>query len=266
MNFTEILVFLRKFLLFVYSFFSVNPLPAPHHVEKPTSTKIEDYVETRKRKFYRDISGGEYNENIDPVFYSAQEYKKILEIPNNELEVFWKRRILYESTPIGNMVFFYDPYKHAFSYYSDQRGVPYSILNAGAMKYVVHFRCLDFYADENTRPNNTMSRLFQEKEKEPEKKAAFSKPASDLPFAKLKNYQQEQSTTAPIKEFQKNKFVYLGRISNFNVLQKANKSKPPPPPIQIEMSQDFDGTSTQMEVFNYREYKKLKEKMSLGIS
>jgi hypothetical protein len=59
---------------------------------------------------------------------------------NTELEKMWRTRILFENTPRGNVIMFYDPYKLGFSFYCDQKIISYDILNAIATKYVRMFR------------------------------------------------------------------------------------------------------------------------------
>jgi hypothetical protein len=199
----------------------------------------------------------------------------------NVLETAWKKRILFDSTPRGNIVLFYDPYKQGFSYYSDQH-IPYSLLNAAAMKYCRLFRCRDFFMDEQVTPeyspSTLLSQRIQEEKKElVEKKAKISAKigSSTTAFAKFKNYSNPMPTTKPSiqltnlpriaipntpvvspKEYVKNKFIHLGKMANWNILLK----KPKPKNISVNKS-DIMGyldsnTDVQKQVFNYRDYKK----------
>ena len=114
---------------------------------------------------------------------------------DNSLEKSWRTRLLMESTPIGNIVMFYDIFKQGFSYYCDQPVIPYDILNSVAMKYVARFSCMDFFMDEYVLGDRYCSPLkvvFIEDDSKTEKE---KKPGCDLgvdlktaPFAKLKNY------------------------------------------------------------------------------
>jgi len=189
------------------------------------------------------------NQNIDPVFYDRKELRKVLETNNNVLECAWKARILYESTPRGNIVMFYDVYKDGFSYYSDQTGIPYKILNAVAMKYVIMFRCRDFFMDETISSSPFIQYNKDDEKKEQDKKNETMKQLSSnnqsLPFVKFKNRQtttqpsemvgttcvphlsQQQSslTNTNCKEYVNNRFIYKGKMLNWSPLQKPPAKK-----------------------------------------
>jgi len=158
----------------------------------------ETYVKKAKQRFmntYCDISISDANSNIDPRFYDIDKYHDAVRLEKNELELAWKRRILIEYTPRGNIIMFYDVYKHGFSYYADN-SMPYSILNAVAMKYVTLYRCRDFFMDEAIVPFGHISPfvgLFKDKEtQEMEEKKKRQQVVSMIdvkqgPFAKFAN-------------------------------------------------------------------------------
>jgi hypothetical protein len=194
-----------------------------------------------------------FNENIDPVFYDRKELSKVLETKNNVLERVWNSRILYESTPRGNIVMTYDVYKDAFSYYSDQTGIPYKVLNAVAMKYVIIFKCRDFFVDESISSSSPFIQYTKNDEKKEQDKKnetmaqLLSKNNQSLPFVKFKNRQtttqpselmgaptvqsQQTNTNVKEKEYINNRFIYKGRMQNWSPLQKP----PPPKPKSVEV-------------------------------
>lgn len=233
------------------------------------------------------------NSNIDNVFYSKCLYQEMLIDPKNVLEKLWKTNILYVNTPRGNIIMYYDVYKLGFTYYCDS-SLPYNILNSVAMKYVLYFRCLDFFIDEEIRPADKPSpllKLLEEDKKGPNGKTesdadadtkgngenAEKKQKIDMktaPFAKFKQYnktstkvtenaQKSEKTTANnVKSTEKqkeyNRFIYLGKIVNYDFLQKIPKKRP-----FVKMSHFFNdvftsNTLAQNEVFNYRNFKNLK--------
>ena len=229
----------------------------------------------------RGVPPTDFNSSIEPEFYDKEKYTAIMKEEVNVLETAWKKRILFDSTPRGNIVLFYDPYKHGFSYYSDQH-IPYSLLNAAAMKYCRIFRCRDFFMDEQVTPEYSPSallsqRIQEEKKELVEKKAKISAKigSSTTAFAKFKNYSNPIPITKPSiqltnlpkiaipnapvvspKEYMKNKFIHLGKMANWNILLK----KPKPKNISVNKS-DIMGyldsnTDVQKQVFNYRDYKK----------
>ena len=211
-----------------------------HFFPKPPLEIIKDetqiYIEKQTDRFLTFFSKSEEerkkrNMNIDERCYSLDSFQKLLVDETNELEPEWKRRLLLESTPRGNIIMFYDIYKQAFAYVSDQH-MNYAILNACAMKYVEIYYCLDFFIDGNVLPEGIVSPFVllqeeaekREKEKQTEKKKELGIRLDGAPFAKLKTYKdkvnEEKTKTEPLPT---NLFRYLGKISNLSLLQPIKK-------------------------------------------
>jgi hypothetical protein len=249
----------KTFLSVMYSFWLVGLYKLP----PPTLSEIDIYEEKTKPKFIK--NNDTKSESIDPIFYDRPSYKKLMEEPNNHLEKEWKTRILYENTPRGNIIMYYDVYKEGFAYYCDQTGISYRILNIVAMKYTTTFRCQDFFVDNLLIPDNKspmIGYIQDELEIEEENKRKVTdkllrhyhnekndRTDMNSPFAKLQNYSTnppnkqigkgqnatelltskgalhpeklDQSKT-PEKEKDKisNKFMYMGKCSNFSMIQK----------------------------------------------
>jgi hypothetical protein len=143
---------------------------------------------------------------------------------NNPLESRWKKNLLYESTPRGNIFMYYDVYKGGFAYYADQNCIPYSILNAMAMKYVVVYFCRDFFMDDSVikEPSKLTEPIT---EPEPAKKT--NKP-SNQHMAKFKNYKtiekdKDNKKVQQVKSIVRNKFISLGKPYNLQIIQKTSK-------------------------------------------
>ena len=161
-------------------------------------TDLEYYNKKKDRFIYifKD-SFVKYNLNIDPIFYIKVELDELMKNNSNYLERHWKSKVLIETTPRGNIIMFYNPYKLGFYYYSDSTGIPYPILNAVAMKYVTVFYCRDFFVDEhfvqNSKKNGLLifdSPLLPILFTEPKSLIINKKQSTNIdgPFAKLKNY------------------------------------------------------------------------------
>jgi len=145
--------------------------------------------------------------NIEKIIYDKKKLSELLSDSNNYLEKTWKSRIMIETTPVGNIVMYYDIFKNGFSYYCDQPIVSYDILNSVSMKYVMKFQCLDFFMDEFILPySSPLKPIFFEDIKETSIK---TKPGNELaidmknaPFAKLKNYnasrKSQNNTKTPV--------------------------------------------------------------------
>ena len=221
----------------------------------------ENYKKRNKAGFIKSFQEAEreknYSENIDSVFYKREEYNKIVAEADNILEPKWKRRILYEFTPRGNIIMFYDAYKEGFAYYSDTQ-MTYEILNSAAIKYSILFRCRDFFIDEQSYPNGYVSPLIKLKEDQ-DKKPASKKVVLEGPFMKSKKVASNPIVESAAKLYSKNKFVYLGKICNFSFLKKESAVKKV---VETGYSSIFQGEkNAQRGVFDYRKFKELK---SLG--
>lgn len=194
----------------------------------------ERYITKRKTEFHdlfnSEIENLEPNKNIEPAFYQKQVLLEILKDPKNRFETEWKTRILYDNSPRGNIIMYYDPYKMGFSYYCDQKTVSYGILNAVAMKYVKIYRCLHFFIDENIVPEEKCSPFidihFKEKEESKEKKQVQQHFIKRKTTMQQVSNQYENGKLKPIEpEKLQNKFIYLGKVANFQWIQPAVKKQ-----------------------------------------
>jgi hypothetical protein len=207
----------------------------PPPVKKLTSEEL--YILYNKQAFLDTFENTNFNDNIDKSLYNKEFYNEIIIDKDNALELTWKQHILHELTPKGNIIMFYDVYKHAFTYYSDVY-VPYSILNSVAMKYVIMFLCRDFFIDENEGPVDYLNSYFSIHHKIDCKIEKNNKiDVNNGPFVKFKKYTHNDKNNdkeyikdkgAPNKvksgECMQNKFISLGTIHNFKDLVKKDST------------------------------------------
>ena len=242
---------------------------------------IQQYISNEKKRFLLTYENNiSLNENIEPLFYQMENYEKMIINSDNVLENIWKKKILTESTPIGNVIMYYNVYKKGFSYYSDVH-ITYPILNAVAMKYVRIFFCRDLFIDDNITPIENPSPLIvleQEYEKEKEKKEKEKRNGIQTTEEKEKNkifkkgpFMKNKSGIQKVngKEGEKksamqehlynvNKFNYMGKIANFSFTQKIEKRVIIPSFMKNSFQGLFDSEhNLQQEVFSYRDYKKM---------
>lgn len=207
-------------------------------LEKQTS--IHDFnieKEKEKEKFWALFDNEDVqkektvNSNIHPDLYIYETFMKLQSETHLE-EKAWKARKLIQYTQQGNVVMFYDLYRQAFAYYSDMQ-IPYSSLNACAMKYVRYFCCRDFFWDFGDKPDYEKHNPFlkfykreqeEEKQKKQEKKDAMKVDfQSDVfvkknrkPSTKDTSTSEEKSSQINPKEQQyTNNFRYLGKWRDF---------------------------------------------------
>lgn len=243
---------IMNYIFFIIQYiksFNNKPTVVKPPVEKP-------YVETQYDKsckkyadFYHKESADE-NANIDPVLYDFLKRKEIFVSPDNELEKQWKSRILIENTPRGNVMIYFNPYLLSYQYYSDEQIIPYKILEQVATKYVVMYRCKDFFIDPEKRPGNKILEVLQKEEDSLKSKKMkvnditkcvnIQSESKDV-FAALKDYRSEVKTTeaktteltnTDTKAKKKveepkfsNKFVRIGKMCEFNITQKPADKK-----------------------------------------
>lgn len=227
-----------------------NPKKQQHiqNTTTPLNIETEYYVKALARfeDTYRKYSPSEMNSNIDNVFYNETELKKELEEPDNELEVKWKRRHINVSTPRGNVIMYYDAFKMGFAYYSDQF-MPYKLLNAVAMKYVIMYRCRDFFLDENVVSDNHRSKLLADiKTNTPTEEGVPNVIGKDAPFAKLKAQPQTvKRIQTNVK--QTNRFIHVGAVRNYKPLMSYKK--------KVHAMNGFKSDAVPPQIMTYKQYK-----------
>ena len=185
------------------------------------------------------------NSNIHPEIFCFEKLNEMLERESEE-EKLWKHRILFQSTPQGNVVMFYDLYKQAFTYFSDMQ-VTYKWLNLCAMKYVRIFRCREFFQDNSELPEGFKNKLNimileqveNEKKKKKEKKEKLNIDLNSDAFLRKKPKETKEKVENEPSRFINN-FRRAGNIQSYQITQK----------IELEKS----ATKT----FNYKDFKNQK--------
>jgi hypothetical protein len=188
-----------------------------------------EYIHPLKIKFEAtfDKLDVDFNENIDKLFYDKSKFTNYMSESNTSLEKLWKTKIMFENTPRGNIIMFYDAYKLGFSFYCDQKVISYDILNAAAMKYVTMFRCRHFFMDELIVPTEHNSPLI-DIHFPPEKKAksVIKKQNDNKVMSRwINQFEKNEKNDPKEPEKMKNKFVYLGKIANYSLTQPMPKSR-----------------------------------------
>jgi len=198
-------------------------------VESYTEKDVEALDVKERKKFLELFENDNHmtNSNIHPDLYCYEKYIQMIK-RESEHETLWKSRIMFQNTPQGNLVMFYDLYKHAFGYFSDIQ-ISYQWLNACAMKYVRIFYCRDFFLDNKELPENYKNPFnemkLEEEKKEKEKKREKRKNLnidfqSDAFLRKKKpdkkEGEKEETSKNEIRFI--NNFRRLGSIQNCKIL------------------------------------------------
>jgi hypothetical protein len=237
--------------------------------EEKNDEPLEEQMIINEKK----ITVSKWNVNINPIFYNREKFHAHIKVPDNELEKKWASRKIIENTPRGNIIMYYNVFNEGFTYYCDQSGISYAILNAVAMKYVLTFRCRDFFIDETVIPDGFLSPFIdfeRELEKiENDKKKSIMNNLSNIsldidssPFAKLKtriprpNHDTIGSSSINTKSklskvmetiISKNRFLYKGRIQNCQIIQEQK--------TEFNKKENFN---LNQKFLSYKDYKESK--------
>jgi len=195
-------------------------------------TPIQAYINKHKSRFLSTFeeplaSSKNWNENMKSLQIDPAELAQELTYKENEIENEWKRRVLIENTPRGNVIMYYDVYKQAFAYYCDQATMPYDIMNAVAMRYVIAFFCRDLFVDESIIPRKANTPDGENEDKPAPSPNEEKKNVGDAPFAKFKNYNTANNkmvkSGGKLVNKKTNKFIHLGQTRNHCPLNKPPK-------------------------------------------
>lgn len=193
-----------------------------------------------------------------PIKYDDKYKNEYLKLDFRQLTTFekdnLKNNFVMETTPLGNVIMYYNIDKHGFVYYSDS-AIPYRFLETVARKYITTFKCKDItiYVDEIDEIEEIHIPIPISIEKQSEIMVDTSldtKPTSKVStttttknvFAKFKNYNHPSSTPSTsmiaknnpnktastmnkvVKE-NKNKYISEGKIVNFSFIKKIDKKQ-----------------------------------------
>lgn len=237
---------------------------------KSVKDENNEYIEPLKKRFLEIFDSinenTDYNENINPIFYEKSKYDICVQNSSNELEKIWRTRLLCENTPRGNIMMFFDPYKMGFSFFCDQKVISYDVLNAVAMKYVKLYRCRDFFIDESILPKEHPSPLISVHYPEETRKPHVKQTKQTSSFVTLRDYTKENpnSKTGLLSkepEYKKNTFLYLGKMNNFQILQKQPKPRKILAKFTSPLLDSIEKDSgIKRDAFSYKQFKDVKDK------
>jgi hypothetical protein len=263
---------LKLFLLFTSPFLLHTAYRVFYPQLKPKIANMlsdtDDYIERNTSRFlkvYQTNQDNQLNTNMNQEFYSKEAYQAIIKNGDNPLEVYWKRRILFENTPRGNVIMFYDPYKLAFAYYCDTSSMPYKILNAIAMKYVLSFHCIHLFVDNEVTPTDKSSPIItalmvDAPDKSKKKNATTGIDMKNAPFVKFKKSDSrtsdKENDKTPIINYHHNKFVCVGKIINYSFLSHIKPVKSSVVGFHSNLLDNLAAENTlQSQVMSYKDFK-----------
>lgn len=252
-----IFIYLQKYLYQIFHQLD-EVLLLPSLIINPVvshSDSISIYSKQQLKKF--ELSDN--SDGIPTIFYNETDYAVI--DYNHEITKLFKTRILLEYSPFGNIIMYFDPVKLSFAYYSDQYVSSYTVLNAVAMKYCGMYRTCHFFVDENIRKSPLLDILKNYYYADNVLPVLNTEPTEidpDYEFIKQNSklfLKSGSVKTTPVKvEKYRNKFVYLGRIRDFNPLQNVKKNLS----HSLLFPQDSE---IEKDMFNWKSYKTKRNKL-----
>lgn len=158
-------------------------------------------------------------EKKDPLIEYIDKYKdEFMYMENEEITEEKKKRlkanILFEYTPVGNVMMYYDSEENEFVYYCD-RDLSFKFLETIARKYVIYFHCKSLYKiyeEENTKEIDKNEEIKDE----PKKKSVY---------ANFKKYNNKKMKVNDNEIILQNKYKYNGKIRENILLQKIENKK-----------------------------------------
>jgi hypothetical protein len=198
------------------------------------------------RSFY--ILQNNYNKKqIFPVIeedhYENKYYKQFelldSRILNEQDKKALKLSILFEYTPKGNVIMYYDAEKESFIYYCDSKDISYIYLETVVRKYALTFDCKSIVVD-------IKQELQQAKKEKQVKKVELSEKNNVYvdfkPYNKTGHKKEGNKSKSLIRE-KANRYSYRGKINDFDFVQEKKNEN-------------------QQEKITYETFKKLMNKIN----
>ena len=163
------------------------------------------------------------DEKIDEIPYSYKYYEEFEKMPNEDLNKEYIKsllnNVLFENTPKGNVIMYYDYDKESFIYYSDVKDICYLYLETVARRYAITFKCKKIVIDiQKEIEIATIKKDKQPIDNDIKKDNGI--------FASFKSYNKigtrgSNNTKKKyiIREYA-NRYSYRGRISDYKFIKK----------------------------------------------
>jgi hypothetical protein len=176
-----------------------------------------------KDKDNKDTSG------VEVVSYENKYYDKYDEMESEDLDEDYvktlKNNVLYEMTPKGRIIMYYDFEKESFTYYCDTKDVPYLYLETVARKYALTYHCKKIVVDIK-RELDTAKETNIANDNKSKALALVDAKKTDNLFASFKSYNRKGTGGSKTmnKKFilrqNANRYSYSGRVNTYSFLKR----------------------------------------------
>ena len=183
----------------------------------------DDSKDNGKDKQGKDTSG------VEVASYENKYYDKYDEMEIEDLDEDYvktlKNNVLYEMTPKGRIIMYYDFEKESFTYYCDTKDVPYLYLETVARKYALTYHCKKIVVDIK-RELDTAKETNIANDNKSKAQALVDAKKTDNLFASFKSYNRKGTGGSKTmnKKFilrqNANRYSYSGRVNTYSFLKR----------------------------------------------
>ena len=160
--------------------------------------------------------------------YSMKYYDTFKDYPSEKLSKDYIKcllsNIVFEPTPKGNVIMYYDYNNESFIYYSDVKDIPYLYLETVARKYAITFNCKELVVDMKKEIENATTKNKENKNNNNNKN---NKENNNGIFASFKSYRigNNSGNNSGNKKYiipeSSNRYSYNGKIKEYNFLNNS---------------------------------------------
>ena len=193
--------------------------------EKTEKEKKEKIEEEKKEKKYEDKYLDQY-EKMESLVLSEERLETL------------KKTILFENTPLGNLIMFYNHPRESFTYYSDNT-IPYRFLEVASRHYALQNNCKSIHI-------HMLTELSEAEKKMQEKKDKIQQEEKER---KERKERIEEGIEDGIKELEVQKKSVFAKLKNYNTgptkapntkTSKSGTNGRGPPQTNVKISEETD--------------------------
>ena len=166
---------------------------------------------------------------VEVESYENKYYDKYDEMESEDLDEDYvktlKNNVLYEMTPKGRIIMYYDFEKESFTYYCDTKDVPYLYLETVARKYALTYHCKKIVVDIK-RELDTAKETNIANDNKSKALALVDAKKTDNLFASFKSYNRKGTGGSKTmnKKFilrqNANRYSYSGKVNTYSFLKR----------------------------------------------
>ena len=166
---------------------------------------------------------------VEVESYENKYYDKYDEMESEDLDEDYvktlKNNVLYEMTPKGRIIMYYDFEKESFTYYCDTKDVPYLYLETVARKYALTYHCKKIVVDIKRELDAAKETNIANDNKSKAQALVDAKKTDNL-FASFKSYNRKGTGGSKTmnKKFilrqNANRYSYSGKVNTYSFLKR----------------------------------------------